>query len=233
MRGLFLIHAFLLLFISFSFTQNCDFYYPTRSDTRLELKQFDAKGNLKNTVKERVVNSLATQDGYVVTVHRIVNDKLDSLILEDNIDIKCKGDGFILYMGCYFHDLELEKYLGNEIRVEADSIIIPKNVQPGLLPSFVTARISVLEEGLPVKHMVVNVYFRIVEGFEEVTTPAGTFQCLKMNYEVETIVNQKVKSKGIEWFSKEAGLVKRETYDRFGKLMEKTILTSIEYLDQD
>jgi hypothetical protein len=233
MRGLFLICSFYLICHSLVFAQNCDFYYPTRSDTRLELKQYDAIGNHRNTVKERVVSSVAKENVYVVTVHRIMNDNLDSLLFEDNIEKKCKGEGFVLDMSCYFHDLDLEKFRGSEIRVEADSIIIPKNVQPGLLPSFVTARISVLEEGLPVKHMVVNVYFRIVEGFEEVTTPAGTFHCLKMNYEVETIVNQKVKSKGIEWFSKEAGLVKRETYDRFGKLTEKTILTSIEYLDQD
>lgn len=229
-------YILLLVIILFSFnanlySQECTFYFPTQLETVLEYGRFDARGKLNSVIRKKVIKSVKKTDSYLVVAHKEVYDNKDSLVFEDNVEMKCIGGEFFVDMSCYFHHLNLNQYSGKEIIVESDTLTIPNDPQPGLLPSFVTSRVSVLEDDIPVKNMVVNLYFRIVQGYENVTTPAGTFNCLKISYEVETIVNQKVKSKGVEWFSKEAGLVKRETFELNGKLIEKIELRSITKLN--
>jgi hypothetical protein len=216
---------------AFVFSQECTFYFPTQPETVLEYGQFDAKGRMNSVIRKKVIKSEKTADGYLVVAHKEVFDNQDSLVFEDNVEMKCFGGEFFVDMSCYYHHLQLDQYAGKEILIESDTLTIPNDPKPGMLPSFVTSRVSILEDGIPVKNMVVNVYFRIVQGYEDVITPAGTFNCLKISYEVETIVNQKVKSKGVEWFSKEAGLVKRETFELNGKLIEKIELRSLTKLN--
>lgn len=229
-------YILLLLVVSVSFntvilSQECTFYFPTQLETVLEYGQFDARGRLNSIIRKKVIKSEKSAEGNLVVAHKEVFDNNDSLVFEDNIEMKCVGGEFFVDMSCYYHHLQLNQYSGKEIITESDTLTIPNDPKPGMLPSFVTSRVSILEDGIPVKNMVVNVYFRIVQGYEDVITPAGTFNCLKISYEVETIVNQKVKSKGIEWFSKEAGLVKRETYELNGKLIEKIELKSVTRLN--
>lgn len=222
---------FLVSFNSFIISQECTFYFPTQLETVLEYGQFDARGSLNSVVRKKVIKSENTTDGYLVHVHKEVFDNEDSLVFEDNVEVKCIDGEFFVDMSCYYHHLQLDQYAGKEIVTESDTLTIPNDPKPGMLPSFVTSRVSILEDGIPVKNMVVNVYFRVVQGYEDVVTPAGTFNCLKISYEVETIVDHKVKSKGVEWFSKEAGLVKRETFELNGKLIEKIELRSITKLN--
>lgn len=212
-------------------SQECVFYSPVKTGTTLEWKHYDIRGKVVSISKSKVIKSGKTTMGFSCTEHKEFFDDKETLLSEDNIEVKCKADEFSYGMTCYLHDLDLGAYKDKEIQIESDSLTISKDIKPGLLLSFGTSRISVLEEGIPVKNMIVNVYFRRVEGFEEVSTPAGSFNCLKIRYEVETIINQKVKSKGIEWFSQGVGLVKRETYDRSGKLTERIILSSISVTD--
>lgn len=221
-----------MIFLPFVFlltgkSQDCPFYFPVKPETILEYHLVDARGRLITTTTKKVISSGAITGGYLVKVHKQVFDNSGNMIDEDVTDIKCKGDEFFVDMSCYFHNLNLAQFNDKEILIESDTLTIPSNPQPGLLPSFVTSRISILEDGIPLNHFVVNVYYRIVEGYEDVTTPAGTFHCLKISYEVETIVTHKVKSRGIEWFSKEVGLIKRETYDLNRRLIERVVLNSV------
>ncbi len=226
-RTFFLSVLLTLLLMITGNSQDCPFYFPVKPETTLEYHRYDARGRLISVTTKKVVSSVTIPGGYLVKAHLQVFDNLGNMIDEDMIEVKCKGDEFYIDMSCYFHNLNLSQFAGKEVRIESDTITIPKDPAPGLLPSFVTSRISIMEDGLPVNHFVVNVYYRIVEGYENVTTPAGTFNCLKISYEVETIVTHKVKSRGIEWFSKEAGLVKRETYDMNRRLIERIVLNNV------
>jgi len=75
--------------------------------------------------------------------------------------------------------------------------------------------------------MTVNVSNRKVEAVESLTTPAGTFECYKISYDVATKMMINVKTKGVEWFSKGVGMVKSETYDSAGKLLGSNVLASV------
>ena len=74
--------------------------------------------------------------------------------------------------------------------------------------------------------MTIEIVNRVVESIEEVTTPAGTFECFKLNYDVKSKIGFiKQNYKNSVWYAKGIGAVKTETYDKKGKLDGTTLLT--------
>ncbi len=69
-----------------------------------------------------------------------------------------------------------------------------------------------------------------VEGFEDVTTEAGTFpNCIKVSYEErQTTPAGSEKSSVTEWYAKGIGSVKSIKADKKGEILEETVLVSIE-----
>ena len=71
---------------------------------------------------------------------------------------------------------------------------------------------------------------RKVEGKESVTTPAGTFECYKISYDMFSKMSiMKMNFKNIEYLSENSGVVRTESYRSNGSLMSYTVLTKYEY----
>jgi hypothetical protein len=68
---------------------------------------------------------------------------------------------------------------------------------------------------------------RKVAGQETITVPAGTFDCIVVTADTETIALVPKKTKTKTWMAKGIGLVKMETYDKKGKLEKVQLLTSV------
>lgn len=65
----------------------------------------------------------------------------------------------------------------------------------------------------------------LVEGFESVTTPAGTFKCLKITYRMQyKIMFFSEKVYVTEWYGENIGLVKRVETDKKGKVLFNSTL---------
>ncbi|MDR1201171.1 MAG: hypothetical protein LBL58_06000 [Tannerellaceae bacterium] len=63
---------------------------------------------------------------------------------------------------------------------------------------------------------------------EEVKTDAGSFDCFKVESEVSTkVILKPVKTKTINWYAKNIGIVKTEAYDNKGKLQTVQELVSL------
>lgn len=73
----------------------------------------------------------------------------------------------------------------------------------------------------------VNIINRKVEGTEEITTPAGTFSCVKISYDVVVKSIMKISSKVIDWYAKDVGVVRSENYRSNGKLTGYSIMTDL------
>lgn len=70
---------------------------------------------------------------------------------------------------------------------------------------------------------------RKVEAIENVTTPAGTFKCFKISYDIVTdTFLKKVTSKAVQWYSENVGMVRTESYGQNGKLDSYSVLTGIQ-----
>jgi hypothetical protein len=114
-----------------------------------------------------------------------------------------------------------------EIKMETEDMSVPANPQPGQQLKDGAVRMKISNSVMTVMNMSVKILNRKAEGYEDVTTPAGTFKCLKISYNVESKMVFTVRGKGIEWISEKAGMVKSESYNEKGKLQSHTLLTSI------
>jgi hypothetical protein len=75
-----------------------------------------------------------------------------------------------------------------------------------------------------------NITDRKVEGKESVTTPAGTFECMKISYNTHSqMMIANTQFTNVEYLSKDSGAVRTETYRSNGNLVSYTILTKYQY----
>ena len=65
---------------------------------------------------------------------------------------------------------------------------------------------------------------RKVVAQESVTVPAGTFDCLKITYDLESKAMIKITGSATQWMAVGPGLVKSESYDKKGNLISSQLL---------
>jgi ribosomal protein L11 len=114
-----------------------------------------------------------------------------------------------------------------EIKVDSKDMMYPTGLAAGQTLPDASITISAGSGGVNLMNMVVNITNRKVAGNESVTVPAGTFDCFKITYDVETKFMFKISSTVTEYVSYGVGNVKTETYDKKGKLMGTSLLTEI------
>ena len=76
-------------------------------------------------------------------------------------------------------------------------------------------------------NMTVDITDRKVESRETITTPAGDFDCLVLSQNVATKVLINVRGSSKEWYSENIGVVRSESYNKKGKLLGYSELTSL------
>jgi hypothetical protein len=121
----------------------------------------------------------------------------------------------------------MDAYKDMEVKVETEDMHMPGSLKAGDVLDDGEMTMKISNQGFTFMTIKVKVYNRKVEAIENVTTPAGTFECAKISYDIDTKVGIAAKFKGIEWTSKNVGVVKSESYNSKGKLQGYTLLTSL------
>jgi len=113
---------------------------------------------------------------------------------------------------------------GVKVSENSDKYIsFPVNLSPGMkLKDVVYSGKGITSEGYPFP-VKMNQKERVVEGMESITTPAGTFECYKVNYLLEY---GPAKWQTSLWISKEVGIVKTEFYKK-DKVISSTVLEMV------
>jgi hypothetical protein len=115
-----------------------------------------------------------------------------------------------------------------EVSVEGGSLEMPSGMKAGDMLKDGDLKMSFSSGGMNVMNMAVSVTNRKVEAVENLTTPAGTFECYKISYDIATkMMGINVKMKGIEWYAKGVGMVKSETYNKDAKLQGSMVLNAL------
>ena len=70
---------------------------------------------------------------------------------------------------------------------------------------------------------------RKVEGFDTLSTPAGNIECVKFSYTIEATTNYGVfVSNYIDWYNKDLGIIRQESYTKTGRMENSFILESFD-----
>lgn len=213
-----------LLIYNYTNAQDCGVYHPVKTGTTLTYTYSKKANKPENTTVMTVLSTENTTNGIKINVAGTVKDKKGKEELKYTYTAWCDGEDFYLDMKSMVASLAVQDL--SSYKIESKDLKFPKDLKEG--QNLENASLTLSVEGPVNTGITTNITNRKVEAFEKVTTAAGTFDCVKISYSFNSKV-MFIKSSGsaIEWFAKEIGTIRSETYDKNGKLMGINELTSI------
>ncbi|MGB5419871.1 hypothetical protein [Algibacter sp.] len=212
-----------VILISFtSLAQNaCKAYYPFEEGTKFEITNYDKKGK-----KEGIVNYEVTQvNNNVATIKTIIFDDKGKEVTTMEYQIVCEGDKISIDFKSMMNPDMFKQYKDMEMDITGTNVELPNNLQVGQTLKDANMNMAIDMGGLKM-NMSVDMLNRKVEKKESITTPAGTFECFALSYDNEMKMGLKMSFKIKEWISEGIGVVRNESYNKNGKLMGYSELTS-------
>ncbi len=212
-------------------SQNCSIYFPTVKGTIYEMQQFDNKDKQTGTSAYTVTSSTTDTDGNVAAIlHTHYVGKSDKDTGSAYVSYKCQDGKAYVDMKNFIPSGSSGQNM--DIKTDASWMEIPQTLSVGMTMADATGTMSFYSNGTLFSTIKISITDRKVESSESVTTPAGTFQCFKVTYNVASEsttmgIKMTTNSKGVEYYSTGTGMVKSETYNKNDKLEGYSVLSKI------
>lgn len=218
---------FILISTFYAQSQDCSFYYPKKEGAELTYTNYDKKERVTGKSIQKLTKLSSSANSIAAEVVVSAFDKKDKLLTESTMTVKCEDGVFFASMERFLTSESMAAYQNMDVEIEGDDLMIPGNLNVGdPLPDGKVGML-VKNNNIPIMDMSVSVSNRKVEAKEKVTTPAGTFDCIKISYDITTVMVITIKLKAVEWISEDTGMIKSESYNKNGTLMGSTILTEL------
>jgi len=201
--------------------------YPVKDGTEIEYKDYDSKDKLTGSSIQKI--NKVVEDGNNITVGVDFEgfDKKGEELLKGNFEVRCVDGTFYMDMKNLLDAAALSAYNEMEIEVNANDMAYPPGMKAGTKLPDADISVAISSGGVKMFTMTVYVTNRLVETIEDVTTPAGTFECFKTSFDMETKMMVKVQAKTTQWIAEDVGMVRTENYNKKGKLQGYTVLSKI------
>lgn len=224
--------TFVLALLTTAITQaqeNCYSYFPSEIGQEWSYKYYDKRGRLTGSS----LHTITVENTGGLTVKSISFDKEgEPLGFKDrngNIEVYevdygvfCIDGGLYMPPESVTHSFT-ELFEGLEVVVSGDNFLVSNGIMDRNTP-LPDYRIKMKINAAALK-IEINVSERKVTGSETIETPAGTFQCLKMEQKTNTkmgFINKQ--NKTVTWIAPGIGMVQSITYKNNGNLLSKTVL---------
>jgi hypothetical protein len=224
LRIIILLFALLQLSLGLN-AQDCGGYYPVKGGTSLGYKMFNEKGKLTGSNKQTIVNKSNTANGADYKVRSEVWDDKDKLLSDRTLTMRCEDGKFFIDMISLMDPSYMGDMKDMQMEVSGADMEIPSKMIVGQSLPDANVNFTFYTNGMVIMRMYAKITNRKVAAQESVTVPAGTFDCLKITYDIETKAMIKITASAAQWMAKGPGLVKCETYDKKGKLSTSQLLT--------
>lgn len=224
--------AALLLLVSHTvFSQNnvCESsYYPFQKGTKMELTHYDKKGKPSGITKQHILELTEIAGGIKATIETTSTDEKGKNEQQMTFDMECRDNSVYVDMRSMMNPSSMAGMKDMEMEISGDALVMPNELTPGMALPDGQMEMKAMMNGMALMNMKLSITNRKVEGMETVTTPAGTFDCVKLTQETELKTIVKMKMSTTTWFAKGVGMVKTENYDKNGKLEGSSVLTKLE-----
>ena len=222
MRKAALLFLFSFLALQFSKAQNnCSKYYPLKEGTRFQITNYD-KNDKTAAVVDYLVKDVSGESAIIY--YELFDDK-GELTLTSEYGISCVNDGISIDFNSLAAPGMMEQYKDMEVDLTGTNLFIPNELSVGQSLPDADLLMKVGMSGINM-NMTVRIFDRKVEGMETVTTPAGSFDCVILSQSTESKMGVKVSGSSKEWYAPDVGMVKQESYNKKGKKIASSLLTS-------
>ena len=188
-------------------------FYPIKEGTHFQMTFYDEKGKANNVSDQTIKTSTTTATGVTLTISQNMTNSKGKTFLENSTSTVTCENGVIqmnisdMSMGDVF-----SKFKGMEVTVKGDGVKIPSSMEVGQQLSDGATEFKVGMSGMTIMTMSFNMTNRKVEAKESKTTPAGTFDCYKISYDMEMKGMGKRSFHVVQWMAKGVGMVRSENY---------------------
>ena len=208
--------------------QDCKLYFPQKVGSVREMKTYTDKDKLTGRMVQEVLSKNVSGSDVDITVRTTVYDDKDVAAGTHDVEVKCENGVFKIDMSDYLSNL-LQAYQSMEVEMKGDNLTVPSKLSVGETLPDASVRIIVRSSGLQIMDMTVTIMNRKVEARENMTTEAGTFDCYKISYDVDSKTKlMHMTTKTVEWMAADVGIVRSESYNKKGKLASYSVLTKFE-----
>lgn len=233
-----LVFALLGLFVfGGTFAQECDEnFYRMEPGSTFHLTYYNKKDKVTARQENVVTDTNNNGNTLEATVGSKVFDRKDKLISDGSFTVICEGSTVKVDLNQMLQSIDqLKSMQGMDTEIETDYLSLPSDMSVGqeLPDSKTTITVKMGNGGANMMTGEVLIADRKVVGQEEVTTPAGTFNCYKITYSTNVnmktlVMNRATSYPGVHWFARNVGMVKSESYNQKGELDSYALLTKLE-----
>jgi hypothetical protein len=207
--------------------QDCPMYYPSTVNSQLEYKQYDKKGGILGSNIQKITDIKKAAGSTEVSVTSESFDTKGKSLGSVQLKMRCEGGVYYFDMKNFISQQSMESYKDMDVSVEGGNLEIPSSMKAGDVLKNGDMKMTFSSGGMTIMKMTISISNRKVEAVENLTTPAGTFECYKISFDNATKMMVNIKTKAVEWYAKGVGMVKSETYSTDGKLMVSNVLTAV------
>lgn len=226
MKTLILTLTFILGALTLTAQTDCKPYIPVTKGSKWEITNYSKKGKKSGRATYELINKVTNGDKITFTINTIAYDKKDKEILNNTFEATCEEGHFKFDMTYKMDGASMEAYKDMEFNVDASDFEIPTFDKPvGTSLEDGEMKIGIGNVGINMK---VSITDRKIEAKEEITTPAGTFNCMILTHKIKTKMVVNIKGSAKEWYAENVGLVKSESYNKRGKLTGSSVLTKLD-----
>ncbi|NRB63139.1 MAG: hypothetical protein HRU40_08980 [Saprospiraceae bacterium] len=225
-----LIFFFALVYTTGYSQNNCSEYFPFEEGVSMEYKNFDRKDKIQSTI-QHTIRQLSTVDGLLTAeISTSIADNDEKNVQEGNFTVTCSDGIFTMDLSQLLPAESMQVMGGGEMEMEilGDDFQLPNNPQIG---SVLDDAKNTIQFSTGVINMKMELEFtdRKVEARETITTPAGTFDCIRLSYVMNTkMAIVRTSYRNVDWYAEGVGIVRSELYNKKDKLEYYTVLSKFE-----
>ncbi|MEB8330749.1 hypothetical protein OO009_15430 [Flavobacteriaceae bacterium KMM 6897] len=223
-----------LLLLLFTFVlpihaqEKCSKYYTLEEGANFQYANYGKNGNKDGSINYKVHNVTYNDMDTEAWMKISYKDLKGKEFLTSDYNFNCIDNVVEIDYESIISSEMMKQYQGKKMEISGSNIILPNDLEVGQKLDDANVNMR-LDMGGTKMNFQVDLINRTVEKKEATTTPAGTFDCY-------VIYGERVTKKMIQqtfqtrlWLSEGVGMIKHETYDKGGNLMNSLVLA--EYSD--
>jgi hypothetical protein len=220
--------VFILLFL-FAFdsnAQSCTLFHQMKQGSKTEMTHYDKKGKLASKTSNEVIEILPAGSGYEADIRTKAIDKDGEEIFNGDVKMSCENNVISVSMQHILGPDQLKSFQDMEVKIDETNILYPFDINPSSVLKDGSFKAEIYSGDTKIVTLTFEITDRKVIGKESITTPAGTFDCLKITYNSKFKALFTFLSEVTDWWSPKYGLVKSESMKN-GKSQGYSELTKI------
>ncbi|RFS21382.1 hypothetical protein DVR12_15910 [Chitinophaga silvatica] len=210
--------------------QNCKGYYYLTNNAEIEMTIFDSKDNASGKTVYKVTRVRNTGDSTISDFTNNYYDRDAQLLTSGEGHFRCYGSGVVLDMKMSIPSMQQMEDIKIPAKPNKAYLDYPAEMQVGQQLKDGLFEMTGKMNGVDVD-VSYSVNNRKVAGQEMVTTPAGTWTCYKIAYDIDFEMRMMgagipIQFSAVEWFAPGFGTVKSVSM-KDGQLVGATLITSV------